>query len=159
MKMKSKIDILITVAIILHRSTWLMSLQHNHQYQQQQQRSSMISLSKPSISIEGCVDNGCFLTLNKHYDLISKCLRPLQESPSHDENDYHLRFCCNLIEFERCLFPYIITLCGFDSLDHFEKEMHSINYFCSMSTLQFSKCEKAATNETESIGNDEELRN
>lgn len=108
----------------------------------------------PSILIEGCVDDGCLTTLMRNYNLISKCFQPLHETLSTDDDEYSKKLCCNIVTYERCLFPYIIFLCGLDSLDKFELELRSVNALCSLTTLQWNKCE---TNQTAPAPNEEEL--
>lgn len=95
----------------------------------------------PSILIEGCVDDGCLSTLTKNFRLVSKCFEPLHETLSTDDEDYSIKLCCNIVKYERCLFRYIIFLCGMDSLDKFEAELRSVNSLCSLTTLQWNKCE------------------
>lgn len=114
------------------------------------------SISKnPSVLIEGCLDDGCLQSLTQNFKQISKCFDTLREHIPPDTEDYSLKLCCNVVQYERCLFPFIISYCGMDSLDKFESELRSLNSMCSLTTLQWNKCE---ANKTLPENNELELR-
>ncbi|KAI2796826.1 hypothetical protein RDWZM_007129 [Blomia tropicalis] len=103
----------------------------------------------PSVLIEGCLDDGCLTILTKNFHTISPCFDSLRETIPPEDEEYSLKLCCNVQTYERCIFPYIISYCGMDSLDKFEHELRSLNTLCSLSTLQWAKCEKNKTVEAE----------
>ncbi|KAH9409769.1 hypothetical protein TYRP_010781 [Tyrophagus putrescentiae] len=113
--------------------------------------SLQLATKNPSVLIEGCIDDGCLSILTSHYKVISKCFDPLRESIPPEEEEYSLKLCCNVAKYEKCIFPYIISYCGMDSLDKFDAELKSINSQCTIATLQWSKCEvnKTAVPEAE----------
>ena len=107
------------------------------------QFTTSVSGSFPSATVilEGCLDDGCLQHLSNQQNIVSKCFDPLREQLSPDIPDYSINLCCNFAKFERCLFPFIISFCGMDSLDKFDHELKSLNSMCSMTTLQWNKCE------------------
>ena len=108
-----------------------------------------------SVLIEGCLDDSCLAILTKNYHSITKCFDPLRQSIIADDEEYSLKLCCNVAKYEQCIFPYVISYCGLNSLDKFENELRSFNSICNIATLQWNKCQ---SNKTIPIENDLELR-
>lgn len=113
------------------------------------------NIKAPNVLIEGCIDDGCLQSLAQHQRTIDKCFDPLRETIPAEDEEYSRKLCCNVVTYERCLFPFIISYCGMSSLDKFEAELRSLNALCSLTTLQWAKCE---VNKTEPESNELELR-
>lgn len=76
---------------------------------------------------------------------VQKCFQTLRESIEPEDKEYSTKLCCNVSEYEKCIFPFIIYHCGMKTLDKFEAEMSSLNKLCSMTTLNWNKCQKNET--------------
>lgn len=105
-------------------------------------------LLPPNVFIEGCIDLTCLSRLSRDVR-VNVCFDPLRK-PVIYANDRGIDICCNVRQYQHCIFPLIIEDCGLDSIDNFEQEMRSVNAICNLVTLSWNKCQ--LKNETSSGG-------
>lgn len=94
----------------------------------------------PNVLIEGCIDLTCLKLLSVNAHKVSVCFEPLRKQVANTK-DAGNEICCNVRQYQGCIFPLVIAHCGLDSMDKFEEEMRSINNICNLVTLSWTKCE------------------